>query len=157
MIKSLNKTLPPPSKPLNWPLRVQDSLRMRREDLPGRTCLVGAAVLHPMVQVGQGGKFGLGRCAAISARKRPLFDACRQIYPENFGQGFKSGRRREVPWVRDHRALVLDDGPHFRLERCAAGSFSRGDLRASRYMVRSLPFRCPADMCHFRCFKFNMQ
>ena len=144
-------------KPLHRPLRGQDCLRTRRDDLPSLTRLVGAAALHPMVAVGQGGKFGVGRCATTSARKRPIFGTSRQIYQENFGQGFKSGRRQEVPWTWDPRALVLDDGPHLRLERCAAGSFSRGDLRASRYRVRRLPFRCPADMCHFRCFKFNKQ
>ena len=144
-------------EPLNWPLRVQDCPRTRRDDLPGRVHLVGAAALHPMVAVGQGGKFGVGRCAATSARKRPIFGAPRQIYQENFGQGFKSGRRQEVPWAWDPRTLVLDDCPHFMWERCAVGCFSRGDFRASRYRVRSLHFRCRADMCHFRCFKFNRQ
>ena len=57
--------------------------------------------------VGQGGKFGVGRYGAIGSRKSPLFDACRQIYPENFGQGLRSGRRREAPWVRDPLILVV--------------------------------------------------
>ena len=69
--------------------------------------MVGVAALHPMVAVGQGGKFGLGRCGAISGRKSPLFDASRQIYTENFGQGLHSGRRRQRPWPRDPRILVV--------------------------------------------------
>ena len=110
MIKSLNKTLPPSRKPLHRPLGVQDCLRTRRDDLPGRTHLVDAAALHPMVAVGQGGKFGLGRYGAIGGRKRPLFGACRQIYTKNFGQGLHSGRRREVPWARDPLILVVTGG-----------------------------------------------
>ena len=69
--------------------------------------MVGAAALHPMVAVGQGGKFGLGRYGAIGGRKRPLFDACRQIDQENFGQGLQSGHRQEMPWGRDPRILVV--------------------------------------------------
>ena len=60
-----------------------------------------------MVAVGQGGKFGVGRYAAISGRKRPLFDPCRQIDPENFGQGLQSGRRQEMPRGREPRILVV--------------------------------------------------
>ena len=110
MIKKLNKTLAKSRKPLHRPLRGQHSLRTRRDDLPGRAHLVGAAALHPLVAVGQGGKFGLGRYGAIGGRKRPLFDACRQIDPENFGQGFHSGRRLEVPCPRDPRILVAAGG-----------------------------------------------
>jgi hypothetical protein len=107
MIKSLNKTLAKSREPLHRPLRGQDCLRTRRDDLPGRARLVGAAALHPMVAVGQGGKFGLGRYGAIGGRKRPLFDACRQIYPENFGQGLQSDLRQEMPWGQDPRILVV--------------------------------------------------
>ena len=149
--------MPPLRKPLNRPLRVQDSLRTRREHLGVRLHMVGADELYQRVLAGLGGKIGVGRYNSTTGRKSPLFDACRQIYPENFGRGFKSGRRQEMLWTWDPRALVLDDGPHFRLERCAVGCFSRGDLRASRYRVRSLPFRCPADMCPIRRFKFNRQ
>ena len=106
MIKSLNKTLPPSSEPLNWPLRVQDSLRTRRDHLPDRKNLVGAAALHPLVPVGQGGKFGLGRYGAIGGRKRPIFGAPREVYTKNFGQGLHSGRRREGPGARHPRTLV---------------------------------------------------
>ena len=60
-----------------------------------------------MVAVGQGGKFGLGRYGAIGGRKRPIFGAPRQIDPENFGQGLRSGRRRQRPWARDPRILVV--------------------------------------------------
>ena len=75
--------------------------------MPGRTHLVGAAARHPMLAVGQGGKFGVGRYGAIIGLKRPLFDACRQIYQENFGQGLHSGRRREAPGPRDPQNLVV--------------------------------------------------
>ena len=39
--------------------------------------------------------------------KSPLFDAWRQIYPENFGQGLDSGRRRQAPGARDPLILVV--------------------------------------------------
>ena len=107
MIKSLNKNLPKSRKPLNGPLRVQDSLRARRGRLPDRTHLVGAAALHLLVQVGQAEKFGLGRYNSISGRKSPLFDASRQIYQENFAQGLQSVLPQEAPWARDPRHLVL--------------------------------------------------
>ena len=142
-------------EPLHRPLRVQDCLRTRRDDLPGRTHLVGAAALHPMVAVGQGGKFGVGRYGAIIGRKRPLFDARRQIYPENFGPGFKSGRRQEVPWAWDPWTLGLDDCPHFMWERCAVGRFSRANLRVSQVSLRRLGFLDQLDMCPIRRLKFN--
>ena len=107
MIKSLNKTLPKARKPLNRPLRVQDCLRTRRGHLPARAHPVGAAALHPLVPVGQGGKFGLGRYGAISGRKRAIFGDLRLPDQENFGQGLHSGRRREVPWGRDPRIRVV--------------------------------------------------
>ena len=103
-----------------------------------------------MVAVRQGGKFGLGRYGAIIGRKRPLFGASRQIYQENFGPGFKSGRRQEVPWAWDPRALVLDDCPHFMWERCAVGRFSRANLRVSQVRAKCFRFRYQPDMC----FKF---
>ena len=144
-------------EPLNRPLRVQHCLSTRRDDLGGRTHLVGAAALHPMVAVGQGGKVGLGRYGAIGGRKRPLFDACRQIDPENFGQGLQSGRRQEMPWGRDPRILVV---PLKRLLHSGEivsllllhdrppGLTSEG---------QALRFGRPADMCPIRRFKFNRQ
>ena len=117
--------------------------------------LVGAAALHPIAQVGQGGKFGLGRYGAIGARKSPLFDACRQIYPENFGQGLHSGRRLEMPRARDPRILVvpLKRLPHSGeivslplLHDRPPGLASEG---------QTLKFGRPSDMCHARRFKFN--
>ena len=155
MIKKLNKTLPKSRKPLNWPLRVQEFLCTRREDLPGRTHMVGAAALYPMVAVWPGGKIGVGRCAAISTQKWPTFVTCRQIYPENFGQGFHSGRRRQRPWTRDLRGLTGPLQIFHTLEMDPAPRIFRPDIRASRYRVRSLHFLCRADMCHIRCFKFN--
>ena len=141
--------------PLNRPLRVQHCLRTRRDDLPGRTRLVGAAALHPLVAVGQGGKFGLGRYGAIGGRKRPLFDPCRQIYTENFGQGLQSGRRQEAPRARDPRILYvpLKRLPHsgeivglLLLHDRPPGLASEG---------QALKFGRPADMCPIRRFKFN--
>ena len=117
--------------------------------------MVGAAALHHMVAVGQGGKFGVGRYGAIIGRKRPLFDACRQIYPENCGQGFHSGRRQEMPGGRDPRILVvpLKRLPHSGeivglplLHDRPPGLASEG--QAPR-------FGRPADMCPIRRFKFN--
>ena len=142
-------------EPLHRPLRVQDSLRTRRDHLPDRTHLVGAAALHPLVAAGQGGKFGVGRYGATGGRKRPLFDACRQIYPENFGQGLQSGRRREAPGPRDPRILVvpLKRLPHSGeivslplLHDRPPGLASEG---------QTLKFGRPSDMCHARRFKFN--
>ena len=132
-------------------------MHTRRDDLPDGTHLVGAAALHPMVQAGQGGKFGLGRYGAIIGRKRPLFDACWQIYPENFGQGLHSGRRQEMPWGRDPRILVvpLKRLPHsgeivglLLLHDRPPGLASEG---------QALRFGRPADMCPIRRFKFNRQ
>ena len=106
MIKSLNKTLPPSRKPLNRPLRVQDCLRTRREDLGVRLHIVGADELYQRVLVGLRGKIGVGRYNSTTGLKSPLFGAPRQIYTENFGQGLQSGRRREVPGARHPRTLV---------------------------------------------------
>ena len=142
MIKSLNNTLPPARKPLNRPLRGQDFLCTRREDLGVRLQIFGADELYQRVLVCLRGKIGVGRYNSISGRISPTFATCRQIDPENFGQGFQSVLRWEVPWARDPRLLVLDDGPHFRLERCAVGRLGLVDQ---------------ADMCHIRCFKFNRQ
>ena len=76
--------------------------------------MVGAGELYQMVAVWQGGKIGVGRYGATTGRKRPLFDACRHIDPENFGQGLQSDLRREVPRARDPRILVvpLERLPH---------------------------------------------
>ena len=144
-------------EPLHRPLRVQDCPRTRREHLPGRTHLVGAAALHPMVAVGQGGKFGVGRYAAISGRKRPLFDACRQIDPENFGQGLHSGRRREAPRARDPRILVvpLKRLPHSGEILSLPLLHDRPPGLASE--GQALKFGRPSDMCPIRRFKFNRQ
>ena len=119
--------------------------------------IVCAEELYRRVLVGLRGKIGVGRYNSTTGRKSPLFNAGRQIDPENFGQGFKSGRRQEVPWVRDPRALVLDDGPHFRWERCAVGRFTRDDLLVSQGRVVRLDLVDQLDMCHLRCFKFNRQ
>ena len=116
MIKKLNKTLPPSRKPLNWPLRVQDFLCTRRDDLGVRLHMVGAAALYPRVLVGLGGKIGAGRYNSTTGRKSPFFDARRQIYTENFGQGLQSGRRREVPVAR-HPAHLLDPCRNFEQSR----------------------------------------
>ena len=157
MIKKLNKTLAKSREPLHRPLGGQDCLRTRRDDLGGRTHLVGAAALHPMVGVGQGGKFGLGRYGAIGGRKRPLFDACRQIYPVNFGQGFHSGRRQEMPGGRDPQILVvplqklLHPGEILSLPLL----YDRPPGLASE--GQALKFGRPADMCPIRRFKFNRQ
>jgi hypothetical protein len=130
--------LPPSRKPLNRPLRVHDSLRTRRDDLGVRLHTVGAAALYPRVPVGLGGKIGVGRYNSISGRKSPLFDACRQIYTENFGQGLRSGRRRQRPWARDPRILVV------RLERLphSGEMLSRlllqADLRVSQVRAKVL-------------------
>ena len=69
--------------------------------------LVGAGELYPMVLTWWSSSLAFRRWAAIIGRKRPLFDACRQIYQENFGQGLHSGRRREAPWGRDPCTLVV--------------------------------------------------
>ena len=120
MIKSLNKTLARSREPLHRPLRGQDCLRTRRGDLGVRLHLVGADELYQRVPVGLGGKIGVGRYKSTTGRKSPLFDACRQIYQENFGQGLHSGRRREVPWPWDPRILV---GPLQKLSTIEAFEF----------------------------------
>ena len=157
MIKSLNKTLPPSRKPLNWPLRVQDFLCKRREDLGVRLHIVGAAELYQRVLVGLGGKIGVGRYNSTTGRKSPLFDACRQIYTENFGQGLQSGRRREAPRPRDPRILVV---PLLRLPH--SGEITRPLLLQGRppglaSEGQAPKFGRPADMCPIRRFKFNRQ
>ena len=108
MIKSLNKTLPKSRKPLYLPLRVQDFLCTRREDLGVRLHMVGAGELYLMVLVGLRGKIGAGRYNSTTGQKRPIFGAPRQIYTENFGQGLHSGRRQEIPWGQDPRILVVN-------------------------------------------------
>ena len=157
MIKKLNKTLAKSRKPLHRPLRGQDCLRARRDDLTARTRLVGAAALHPMVAVGQGGKFGLGRYGAIGGRKKPLFDACRQIYPENFGQGLQSDLRQQMPWGQDPRILVvpLKRLPHSGEIVSLPPLHDRPPGLASE--GQALKFGRPADMCPIRRFKFNRQ
>ena len=97
MIKKLNKTLAKSRKPLHRPLRGQDCLRTRRDDLGVRLHTVGAAALYQRVLVGLGGIIGVGRYNSTTGRKSPLFDASRQIDQENFGQGLQADLRREVP------------------------------------------------------------
>ena len=155
MIKSLNKTFPPSRKPLNRPLRVRDCLRTRRDDLGVRLHIVGAGELYRRVLVGLRGKIGVGRYGAISGRKRPHFDACRQIYQENFGQGLQSGRRQEMPWGRDPRILVV---PLLKLPH--SGEITRLPLLHDRppglaSEGQTLKFGRPSDMCPIRRFKFN--
>ena len=72
--------------------------------------MVGADELYQRVLVGLRGKIGVGRYNSTTGRKSPLFDPCRQIDPGNFGQGFHSGRRLEVPCPRDPRILVAAGG-----------------------------------------------
>ena len=144
-------------EPLHRPLGGQDCLRTRRDDLPGRTRLVGAAALHPMVAVGQGGKVGVGRYGAIGGRKKPIFGAPRQIYQENFGQGLHSGRRREAPGPRDPQNLVV---PLKRLPH--SGEIFRRPLLQGRppglaREGQAPRFGRPATMCTIRRFKFNRQ
>ena len=69
--------------------------------------MVGADELYQRVLAGLGGKIGVGRYNSTTGRKSPLFDACRQIDPENFGQGLHSGRRLEMPRAPDPRILVV--------------------------------------------------
>ena len=144
-------------EPPHRPLRGQHCLRTRRDDLPGRAHLVGAAALHPMVAVRQGGKFGLGRYGAIGGRKRPLFDASRQIYQENFGQGLHPVHRRERPWARDPLILVvsLQRLPHSGEIHSLPLLHDRPPGLASE--GQALRFGRPSDMCHNRRFKFNRQ
>ena len=99
--------MPPSRKPLNWPLRVQDCLRTRRDDLGVRLHLVGACELYQRVLVGLRGKIGVGRYNSTTGRKSPLFDASREIHQENFGQGLQSDLRQEMPWGQDPRILVV--------------------------------------------------
>ena len=144
-------------EPLHRPLGVQDCLRTRRDDLGGRTHLVSAAARHLMVAVWLGGKIGVGRCAAISARKSPLFDAPRQIDQENFGQGLQSGRRQEAPRARDPRILVV---PLKRLPHSGeiVGLLLLHDRPPGLAREGQAPkFGRPADMCPIRRFKFNRQ
>ena len=142
-------------EPLHRPLRVQDCLRTRRDDLGVRLHTVGAAELYQRVLVGLRGKIGVGRYNSTTGRKSPLFDACRQIYQENFGQGLQSGRRQEMPWGRDPRILVvpLKRLPHsgeivslLLLHDRPPGLAREG---------QALKFGRPADMCPTRRFKFN--
>ena len=60
--------------------------------------MVGAAALYLLVEVGQGGKIGVRRCAAITAQKSPIFVDFRPPDTENFGQGFRSAHgKRYAP------------------------------------------------------------
>ena len=60
--------------------------------------MVGAAALYLLVEVGQGGKIGVRRCAAITAQKSPVFVDFRPPDTENFGQGFRSAHgKRSAP------------------------------------------------------------
>ena len=119
--------------------------------------MVGAGELYQRVLVGLRGKIGVGRYNSIGGRKSPLFDVCRQIYPENFGQGLHSGRRREVPWARDPRILVvrLERLPHSGEMRSRLKLHDRPPGLASE--GQALRFGRPANMCHIRRFKFNRQ
>jgi hypothetical protein len=51
--------------------------------------MVGAAARYLLVEVGQGGKIGVRRAAAIIGRKSPIFVDFRPPDTENFGQGFQ--------------------------------------------------------------------
>ena len=119
--------------------------------------MVGAEELYQTVPVGLGGKIGAGRYSSTTGRKRPLFDACRQIDPENFGQGLHSGRRREAPRARDPRILVV---PLKRLPH-SGEIVSRPHLHDRPPGLaregQALKFGRPADMCPIRRFKFNRQ
>ena len=96
--------------PLNRPLRVQDCLRTLREDLGVRLHIVGAEELYQRVLVGLRGKIGVGIYNSTTGRKSPLLDACREIYTENFGQGFHSGLQLEMTRARDPQILVAAGG-----------------------------------------------
>ena len=117
--------------------------------------IVGADELYQRVLVGLRGKIGVGRYNSTTGRKRPLFDACRQIDQENFGQGLQSGRRQEMPWGRDPRILVV------RLERLPhSGEITRLLLLHDRppglaSEGQAPKFGRPADMCPIRRSKFN--
>ena len=119
--------------------------------------MVGADELYPMVLVGLREKIGVGRYNSTTGRKRPLFDARRQIYQENFGQGLHPGRRREAPRARDPRILVV---PLKRLPH--SGEILSLPLLQGRppglaREGQALRFGRPANMCHIRRFKFNRQ
>ena len=119
--------------------------------------MVGAGELYQRVLVGLGGKIGVGRYNSTTGRKSPLFDPCRQIYTENFGQGLQSGRRREAPRARDPLILV---GPLQKLLH--PGEILNLPLLHDRppglaSEGRAPKFGRPADMCPIRRFKFNRQ
>ena len=119
--------------------------------------LVGAGELYQRVLVGLGGKIGVGRYNSTTGRKSPLFDVCRQINPENFGQGLHSGRRREAPRARDSRILVvpLKRLPHPGEMLSLALLHDRPPGLASE--GQALKFGRASDMCPIRRFKFNRQ
>ena len=72
--------------------------------------IVGADELYQMVLVCLRGKIGVRRYKSIIGENSPIFDASRQIYQENFGQGLHSGRRRELPWGREPFFIVAAGG-----------------------------------------------
>ena len=119
--------------------------------------MVGAGELYQRVLVGLRGKIGVGRYNSTTGRKSPLFDACRQIDQENFGQGLQSGRRQEMPWGRDPRILVvpLKRLPHS--GEIVSLLLLQGRLPGPAREGRALKFGRPADMCPIRRFKFNRQ
>ena len=119
--------------------------------------VVGAGELYQRVLVGLGGKIGVGRYNSTTGRKSPLFDASRQIDPENFGQGLQSGRRREAPGPRDPQNLVvpLKRLPHSGEMLSLPLLHDRPPGLASE--GQALKFGRPVDMCHIRRFKFNRQ
>ena len=107
------------------------------------------------MQVGQAGKFGVGRYGAISGRKTPLFDVFRLPDQENFGQGLQADLRQEMPRARHPRILVvlLKRLPHS--GACSGIPLLQADLRVSQVRVGRLGFLDLADMCPIRRFKFN--
>ena len=119
--------------------------------------IVGADELYQRVLVGLRGKIRVGRYNSTTGRKSPLFEACRQIYQENFGQGLQSGRRQEMPWGRDPRILVV---PLLRLPH-SGEILSLPPLQGRPPGLASEgqtpKFGRPADMCPIRRFKFNRQ
>ena len=149
--------MPPSRKPLNRPLRVQDSLRTRRGDLGVRLHIVGADELYQRVLVGLRGKIGVGRYNSTTGRKSPLFDPSLQIYPENFGQGLQSDLRQEMPWGQDPRILLV----HL-LRLPHSGEMLSRPLLHDRPPGLAREGQAPkfgrqADMCPIRLFKFNRQ
>ena len=144
-------------EPLHRPLRGQDSLCTRRDDLGVRLHMVGAGELYQRVLVGLRGKIGVGRYNSTTGRKRPIFGAPRQIYQENFGQGLQSDLRQEMPWGQDPRILVvpLKRLPHS--GEIASPPLLQGRPPGLAREGQAPKFGRPADMCPIRRFKFNRQ